>query len=253
MIFAILNQKGGVGKSTITVNLSYGLAKQGKRTLLVDLDPQAHSSLIYCLEIPTDGTIKEAFLDRGLDLHRLIRPAVVTGETVEALFLIPSNIHLAIAAEQIIARTHREKLLFNHLRKITGEFDFIVLDCPPNLGVLTVNAIYAADRIIIPTTYGKYSLDGIADLFNSIAEIKETKAFPYQILRNALDVRTTQTNQFVESQLAPLADHLLKTIIRRTEAINQAQINSEPIFTFDPKGNGTQDFTALTQELLSYV
>lgn len=252
MIYAILNQKGGVGKSTIAVNLSYGLAQCGKRTLLVDLDPQAHSSLIYCSDISKDGTIKEAFLDRGRDLHTLIRPAMVAGEPLETLFLIPSNIHLAIAAEQIIARTHREKLLFNQLRKITREFDFIVLDCPPNLGVLTVNAIYSADRIIIPTTYGKYSLDGIADLFNSIAEIKETKAFPYQILRNALDVRTTQTNQFVESQLAPLADHLLNTIIRRTEAINQAQINSEPIFTFDPKGNGAQDFTALTKEILNH-
>lgn len=253
MIIAILNQKGGVGKSTIAVNLSYGLATAGRRTLLIDLDPQAHSSVIYCPEIPTNGTIREALSERGLDIHTLIRPAVVNGEPLTTLFLIASNIHLAITAEQITTRTHREKLLFNHLKKVAGEFDFILIDCPPNLGVLTVNAIYAAERIVIPTTYGKYSLDGIADLFNSITEIKESKAFHYRILRNAFDARTTQTNQFIEGQLEPFAPHLLQTIIRRSEAINQAQINSEPIFTFDPKGNGTRDFSALTQEILSYA
>jgi chromosome partitioning protein len=116
--------------------------------------------------------------------------------------------------------------------------------------VLTINAIYAAEYIIIPTIYGKYSLDGIADLFSSIAEVKETENFQYWILRNAFDARNKQTNQFIENQLEPFSTNLLKTIIRKTEAINQAQINNEPVFTFDPKGNGAQDFTALTQEIL---
>ncbi len=252
MIYAVLNQKGGVGKSTIAVNLAYGLAQAGKRTLLVGLDPQAHASVIYCPDIPKELTTQEIFTDRSLDPHHLIRPAMVNDAPMPNLFIVPSNIRLAITAEQITVRTHREKLLYNHIRKIASEFDYILIDCPPNLGVLTINAIYAADRIVIPTTYGKYSLDGIADLFSSIAEVKESETFNYLILRNAYDGRNKQTNQFIESQLEPLSEKLLKTIIRKTEALNQAQINNEPVFTFDPKGNGTQDFAALTQEILTH-
>lgn len=252
MIYAVLNQKGGVGKSTIAVNLAYGLAKAGKRTLLIDLDPQAHASVIYCPEIPKELTTKEIFTDRGLDLRTLIRPAIVAGEPAPGLFVIPSNIRLAITAEQITVRTHREKLLYNHLKKIASEFDLILIDCPPNLGVLTINAIYTADQIIIPTTYGKYSLDGIADLFASIAEVKESERFQYRILRNAYDGRNKQTNQFIEAQLEPFTAKLFQTVIRKTEALNQAQINNEPVFTFDPKGNGALDFLALTQEVLTH-
>ena len=133
MIYAVLNQKGGVGKSTITVNLAYGLAQAGKRTLLVDLDPQAHTSITYCPEIPKELTTKEIFTDRSLDPYQLIRPAVVNGESMPHLFIIPSNIRLAITAEQITVRTHREKLLYNHLKRIANDFDAILIDCPPKI------------------------------------------------------------------------------------------------------------------------
>jgi chromosome partitioning protein len=259
MKIVVLNQKGGVGKSTITVNLGYGLAKAGKKTLILDLDPQGHSSVIYVPEVPKEETVSELFRNKNFDVTRVIRPAVVMQDDtendqtseVENLFIIPSNIHLAASSESIISRTHREKILHNHLKKIENKFDYILVDCPPTLGVLTVNAIYTADLILIPTSYSKYSLDGISDLFNSIAEVKESENYNYRILRSIKDSRSTRTNAVIEEALEDFQDHLLKTVIRRNEAINQAQMVDQPVFLFDPNSSGVQDFTSLTEEIIN--
>jgi len=167
--------------------------------------------------------------------------------------VIPSNIHLATTAEQITSRTHKEKILHNHLKGIEKEYDFILIDCPPTLGVLTVNAIYTAELILIPTAYSKYSLDGIADLFTTINEVKETKDFQYLILRNVFDARNKLTNNFVDEKLEPFRENLVRTIIRKSESINQSQMNEEPVFTFDPKGNGAEDFHSLAKEMIHHA
>jgi chromosome partitioning protein len=253
MKLAILNQKGGVGKTTVSINLAYGLAKRGKRTLLIDLDPQAHSSVIFCSDIPTGGTVREIFERRDVDVQLLIRPAEVRGEPVHNLFIVPSNIHLAVTAERMISQHYRERRLDKALAPVRSEYDFIVLDCPPNLGVITVNAIYTANRVLIPTTYGRYSLDGIADLFASIREIRENADSAYVILRNSFDARNRATNEYIEQQLEAVRANLLATVIRKSEAINQAQISGEPVFSFDPKGHGSEDFAALTEEVLEHA
>ncbi len=255
LTIAVINQKGGVGKTTVSVNLAYGLVAAGRQVLLIDMDMQAHASVIYCPALPVNqekGTIGEALLDRDCDIRDLIRPAMVQGEPVYHLDIIPANIHLGLIAERIAARTYRERLLSACLAPIREEYDFILLDCPPAVGVISVNALHAADLILIPTNYGRYALDGIADLFATIDEVKEGPG-PFRILRNCFEARNRLTNAYVDSQLAPLASNVLATIIRKTEAINQAQIGGEPVLTFAPTSRGAADFHSLVNELLTYA
>jgi chromosome partitioning protein len=250
-IYAIINQKGGVGKSTIAVNFAFELATKGKKTLLIDLDPQAHSSCIFCRNVDKDFSVATLFREKKGSITPLIQSAYLESERFEFLDIVPSTIHLALVVEQAAGRLYKEKILKLALKEVGHIYDYIVLDCPPNLGVLTINAIFAADTILIPTNYGKYSLDGIADLLHSIHEIKEDQEYKYFIIRNLFERRNSQTNRFINEQLKQVDENLLDTIIRKTEAINQSQINSVPVRYFSPTSHGAHDFYQLTMEILA--
>ncbi len=248
---AVINQKGGVGKSTIAVNLGYELAVFGKKTLLVDLDPQAHSCEIYKQNSEVRYTVKDLFVDPKFDISKVIIPAYVKRERLNDLDVIHSNILFAKVAEQISSRIHREKILHNYFRRLP--YDYVIMDCPPNLGVITINAVYTADLILIPVSYDKGSLDGMADLIETIKEVKEASDSTYLIVRNLYDARNKQTNTYINSELEPFMKHTLFVKLRKVESLNQSRIAGEPIQVYDPQSKGTVDYKELMLELIKHV
>ena len=251
---AIINQTGGVGKSTVAVNLAYELAEQKKKTLLIDLDPQAHSSCIYCEDTNKNKAINIVFEKNDYEIAEILHSATVKGQKLDYLDIIPSTIHLAMVAETANLKIFREKIIKRLIEKTNKSYDYIILDCQPTLGILAINAIYASNIVIIPTNFGKYSLDGISDLLQSIESIKSDHQYKYYVLRNMYERRNSQTNKFINKQLSEtMSDHLLDTVLRKNESINQSQINETPVKCFNPNSHGAHDFQQLAAELLSYV
>lgn len=248
-IITIINQKGGVGKSAISTNLAYGFAKLNKRTLLIDLDPQANSSMIYSK--PREKNINNIFKEKNFDVNDAIYPAEVNDEQINNLFVISSNLNLAATAENIAGRIHREKLLYKALQTVKSQFDYVFIDCPPTLGVLAVNGIYCADEFLIPIIPTKWSLDGVGDLFEAVSEIKESTDFKYRLVINFYEKRNSQTNSYFAGQLETVKKNVMKTRLRKSEAINQAIISDMPIFLYNATGNGVKDFQQLINEVLS--
>lgn len=259
-VIAFANQKGGVGKTTCASNVAYYLASSGHKILLIDLDPQGHSTLIYQGRTRDPYFVDTLFTNKESKIARLILDAYNSdNEPIPNLFVIPSNIRLALAAELVLSRFHRESILINHLKSINDKFDYAIIDCPPNLGVLTVNAVYAADLLVIPINYSRYATEGLYDFLEVIRDVKKD-IIPYSIVRNAYDKRTSLTNRIIHDGLEELIfngkhvrEHLLTTTIRKAESINQAQINQESIFSFDPENPVSEDFMFLSKEILGVL
>jgi chromosome partitioning protein len=247
-IVAIINQKGGVGKTTTSINLACGLARQGKRVLLIDMDPQAHSTIGLGID---PGSYQLAMHD--VLVNRKPIKEIILSTDITNLYLAPSHIRLDKAEHQLTPEMFREAVLSKAIKGL--DYDFIVIDCRPTLGTLTINALYASNFIIVPCEVGRYALDGFSDLMEAIDKVKNNEGQgKEQFIRLVLtkyEHRNKVSNEWVLEQLSPYKNMLFDTIIRKNEALNQAHMAQEPIFIFKPDSAGATDYEQLTNEFIN--
>jgi len=249
--FAVVNQKGGVGKSTTAVNLAACLGELDKKTLLVDLDPQGNATSGYGLNrSQREFCIYDALID-DLDIAAIIEPS----ET-EHVFVAPATIQLAGAEIELVSAMSRENKLKNVLSSVLRDFDFVLVDCPPSLGLLTVNALTAADGLIIPIQCEYYALEGLSKLLDSVRLVKRhlnEDLDVFGVVMTMFDARTKLSAQVVEEVRDFFEDKVFETVIPRSVRLSEAPSFGVPITVFDPGGRGAEAYRNLAKEVMARV
>ncbi len=243
---AITNQKGGVGKTTTAVNLTAILADMGQRVLVVDLDPQGNTTSGYGLKAG-ENCVYEALLGR-VPLKNCIRPTRVPN-----LSLVPADIRLAGAELELVEVEQREFRLKTELKQVQHDYDFIFIDCPPSLSLLTLNAMAAADRVMIPIQCEYYALEGVTSLMNTISRVKRTinpRIDIEGVLLTMLDGRTNLGLQVVDQVKKHFKKKVYATTIPRSVRLGEAPSHGEPIHVYDPRSAGAVAYRALAVEFL---
>lgn len=248
-VIAIINQKGGVGKSTTAINLSAALGEMGKQVLLIDLDPQGNSSSGLGVEKNrVSRCIYDALLN-DISLTDIIIPDVSKG-----LDVVPATINLAGAEVELVSEMARENRLKDAIGPMRGRYDYVFIDCPPSLGLLTINALVAADKLLIPIQCEFYALEGVTKLLDSMKRVK-SRLNPsldiYGVLLTMSDNRTTLSRQVSDEVRRYFGKIVFETSIPRTVKLSEAPSFGQPITQYDPTGKGAQSYIDLAKEVIS--
>ncbi len=247
-VISISNQKGGVGKTTTTINVAAFLAEKGKRVLIIDIDPQANSGYGIGINVEEmDSTIYEVLIEKIK-----MKDAIYKSE-IENLYISPSNIHLSGAQIDLLYIDNKEFILRKAINTVKDDFDYIFIDCPPSLGILTLNSLVAADTVLIPLQCEYYALEGLSQLLKIIAMVQEKLNKNLRIegvLLTMFDSRTNLSQQVVSDIRAHFKDKVFETIIPRNVKLSEAPSFGKPIGHYDRHCIGSESYEKLAEEVI---
>ena len=246
-IIAVVNQKGGVGKTTTAVNVSTILAKKGKKVLLIDSNPKGNATSCVGIDKNVEKSIYDVVIN---DVE--IKEAIIQSP-IKNLWVCPSNINLAGAEVELVSMISREQRLKEKLEAVENDFHYIIIDCPPSLGLLTINAFTASNSLLIPIQCEYYALEGVGQLINTVNLVRKglnKSLYIEGVVLTMSDVRTNLSNQVIKEVKTYFKDNVYKTIIPRNVKLSEAPSFGMPISIYAPKSKGARCYEKLTNEII---